>query len=273
MSIFIVKHTVSTTERPYLVDVLAEQCDLSKSKIKQALVFGGCWLKKKGLGRWVRCRKAKQVLQQTDCLEFYCDTDLLDVSFEPPELLQSYNHWGIWYKPANLLSQGTKYGDLHSMEVQVAKLSGREPVHLIHRLDKEACGIMVLAYNKKFARSLSALWKKGEVEKFYHVEVLGKTEASGKIHVPLDDKPAQSEFIKLKDLDNASLLEVKIHTGRLHQIRRHMAIVGHPVLGDPKYGKGNKNTQGMRLVATRVRFSLLGKQVDCELPATLYPLN
>ena len=273
MAKYVVKQTVTSTDQPYMVDFIAEHCEVSKSKIKKALIYGGGWLKKKNAQRWSRCRKAKQVLEAADSVEFYCDPQLLDQEFSPPQLLQTYRQWGIWYKPPNLLSQGTKYGDFHSMEVQVAKLSGQNKVNLIHRLDREASGIMVFAYSKALARSLSALWREAKVEKFYHIEVLGDTEPSGAIHHTLDGKPAMTEFIKLKSLETTSLLEVKIHTGRLHQIRRHMELIGHPVMGDPRYGKDNKNNQGMRLVATRVKFELEGKQVDCELPASLYPFN
>lgn len=73
----------------------------------------------------------------------------------------------------------------------------------------------------------------------------------------------------MKSLLNTSLLEVSIETGRLHQIRRHLAAIGHPVMGDPRYGEGNKNADGLKLVASRISFQYQSKPVECELSEAL----
>ncbi|MCE5311738.1 MAG: hypothetical protein LLF86_01145 [Nitrospiraceae bacterium] len=80
--------------------------------------------------------------------------------------------------------------------------------------------------------------------------------AKGRIELPLDSKDAATEyeFISYDPASNSSDLDVRIYTGRLHQIRRHFDMIGFPVIGDPKYGKGNKNKEGMRLVASCLEF-------------------
>jgi len=72
----------------------------------------------------------------------------------------------------------------------------------------------------------------------------------------VDGKAALTEFEALSydPAANASKVAVRIKTGRLHQIRRHFDLIGHPVMGDPRYGAGNKNKKGLQLVADRLSF-------------------
>lgn len=105
--------------------------------------------------------------------------------------------------------------------------------------------------------ALSALFRDGRIEKRYRVQVRGRTAEAGRIELPLDGKPACSDY-RLLGYDQAAdvaTLEVVIQTGRLHQIRRHLEAVGHPVMGDPRYGAGNKNREGLRLVAAGLAFT------------------
>jgi tRNA pseudouridine32 synthase/23S rRNA pseudouridine746 synthase len=70
----------------------------------------------------------------------------------------------------------------------------------------------------------------------------------------LDGKEAITHFEVLGNGNGRSLLLINIDTGRLHQIRRHLDIIGYPVMGDPKYGKGNKNREGLQLLAKSLNF-------------------
>jgi tRNA pseudouridine32 synthase/23S rRNA pseudouridine746 synthase len=90
------------------------------------------------------------------------------------------------------------------------------------------------------------------------VRVRGKIEEKkGEITLPLDGKRALTRYV-VTDYDAATdvaTLDVTIETGRLHQIRRHLALIAHPVMGDPKYGAGNKNNgEGMQLAAVGLSF-------------------
>jgi tRNA pseudouridine32 synthase/23S rRNA pseudouridine746 synthase len=73
----------------------------------------------------------------------------------------------------------------------------------------------------------------------------------------------------LEARDAKAIVRVKIDTGRLHQIRRHLEFVGHPIMGDPKYGRGNKNKDGLKLVATQLTFEdpWTGKSETYSLPS------
>ncbi len=151
--------------------------------------------------------------------------------------------------------------------------SARE-VFLVHRLDREASGLMLVAHSRVAAARLSALFQKNLIVKGYHAEVLGnagETGRHGHIAFPLDGKPSLTEF-KVGSYDpekNTSIVHVRIRTGRLHQIRRHFDMIGFPVLGDPRYGKGDKNREGMQLRAVSLRFlcPFENREVEVTLPA------
>ncbi|HEX4910224.1 MAG TPA: pseudouridine synthase, partial [Permianibacter sp.] len=134
-------------------------------------------------------------------------------------------------------------------------------VFLVHRLDREAAGLMLIAHTGKAAAALSALFADHTagaqvIDKRYQVEVRGELPLEGHIQKKLDSKPASTHFRRLAfDAErNVSLAEVLIDTGRKHQIRRHLAGIGCPVLGDPQYGEGNSDVRGLQLFAVQLKF-------------------
>ena len=115
---------------------------------------------------------------------------------------------------------------------------------------------MVIAYNSQAAAMLSNLFVENKVKKVYEAIIVGDLERGGKetITAPLDGKEAITHFEVLDNNPKISLIKVEIETGRLHQIRRHLDHIGHPIMGDPKYGRGNKNRQGLQLLAHSMSF-------------------
>jgi tRNA pseudouridine32 synthase/23S rRNA pseudouridine746 synthase len=133
--------------------------------------------------------------------------------------------------------------------VEVTK---KKETFLVHRLDRETEGLTLIAYTSEGAAKLSALFQENRIKKTYEAVVLGTMTPGRKetINASLDDKEAITHFEVLDSSEDFSLLRIEIETGRLHQIRRHLDHIGHPVMGDPKYGKGNKNREGLKLKAT-----------------------
>lgn len=133
-------------------------------------------------------------------------------------------------------------------------------MHLVQRLDREAGGLLVVAHDQGAAARLGLQLQRAEVDKAYVAEVLGDLAAAhgeaGEVAVPLDRKPALTRWRVLAwdPARRVSLVELRILTGRRHQIRRHLEILGHPVMGDPRYGRGNKNREGLRLAAVGLAF-------------------
>jgi tRNA pseudouridine32 synthase/23S rRNA pseudouridine746 synthase len=119
---------------------------------------------------------------------------------------------------------------------------------------------------------MGELFRNARIEKGYRAEVLGNmtAQAGRPIDRPLDGKAARTRVVEVRfDPDRSvSVVRLQIDTGRRHQIRRHLDAVGHPVMGDPRYGRGNKNRDGLKLVAERLSFTcpLSGEPVVVRVP-------
>jgi tRNA pseudouridine32 synthase/23S rRNA pseudouridine746 synthase len=241
-----------------IVEFLCGQSGISKRQLKDALQKGAVWLRKPR-GKLQRIRRATTPVKKGDFVALYFDHDLLQR--EPPQGRQLWRcpEYSVWYKPAGLLSQGNRFGDHASLLRQAELLDPlRKPVYLVHRLDREAEGLMLLAHTQTAARRLSQLFQRQQVEKKYEVTVCGKlSEPGGEITHPLDGKPAHTiyEVQAYDDATDTSRVKVNIKTGRKHQIRRHFLSIGHPVMGDPAYGRKNKNSTGMQLKACLLGFT------------------
>ena len=247
-------------------DFVASKVDLSKEKVKKAMMNGSCWLKKQNIRGLNRIRKAKTPIRVGDTIEFYFDPDIEFPSTEGFEALHETKHFGIYKKMPGMLSQGTRYGDAGSVLKEVAALKRQS--FLIHRLDREVGGLIVVGYSHKADTKLSELFRTESVEKYYRCWVMGiPDENQGMIEEPLDDKASKTSYKVIDKFEGKALLDVRIYTGRTHQIRRHLDIIGHPVIGDPRYGKGNKDDRGLQLVSCRICFEdpLHKRPVDVAL--------
>lgn len=272
MKHFIFRETVGDEGHPTACDFLASRTGLPKSRVKDAMNKGALRIKRNSTGL-KRLRKAKAELKAGDRIEFYYDEKLL--SLIPPRgvCLDDRIQYSVWYKPAGLLAQGTAFGDHCSLTRQVELFFPSRKVYLVHRLDREAEGIMLIAHTSRAASRLSDLFRNSRITKKYVAEVSGKIGepgARGKIDLPLDGKEAITSF-EVESFDpqsSTSVVSLTIETGRLHQIRRHLQMTGHPVMGDPRYGKGNKNAHGMRLCAVSLQFvcPIQQKEVVFSLP-------
>ncbi|MFA6465652.1 MAG: RluA family pseudouridine synthase, partial [Desulfurivibrionaceae bacterium] len=254
---FSMRITVAPEDAGTACELIASRAGLAKSRVKDAMCKGAVWLTGKRGGR-KRLRKATAQPGPGDVLDLFYDARLLAIKPPVAQCLHDAGQYSVWLKPAGLLAQGTDYGDHCSLVRQVeVHFRMKRPVLPVHRLDREAAGLMILAHTKGAAAKLSDLLQGNGIDKQYRITVLGRlSPEEGVIELPLDNKPAITQYT-LTAYDPAtgtSVAEVILKTGRLHQIRRHFAMLGHPVLGDPKYGTGNKNTTGMELVAHRLAF-------------------
>lgn len=266
---FSMKKTVREGDPLVLIDFLEKYTKLSKTVLKKILNNGGVWVRALGTSKRLKTRRATLPLLVESHVEFFFDPHFLNLEIPEAREIFSQKEWGVWYKPPGLLSQGTDFGDHCSILRQVEKNKGKG--FLIHRLDREAHGLMVFAYTRHAAGSLSKLWQEGTVEKWYKVEVVGNIKLhysnGGEINFKIDGKEARTTFKIIEQKEHTAILLVQIHTGRLHQIRRHFEELGYPVVGDPKYGVGNKNNNGIRLMAYQLKFTdpLSKRAINCEL--------
>lgn len=274
MKVFTIKKSVKEGDPLILIDFLEIHTKLSKSILKKVLNNGGVWVRKIASSKRLRVRRATAPLTNESHVEFYFDPRYVNLEVPESREVLSNKEWGLWYKPAGVLSQGTDFGDHGSILRQIEKSKGK--AYLIHRLDREAHGLMLFAYTHHAAGSFSQLWQKNQVEKFYKVEVVGNIKKhfpdGGEVHFKIDGKDAHSSFSIIEQNEHTAILLVQIHTGRLHQIRRHFEELGYPVLGDPKYGVGNKNSLGMRLMSYQLKFTdpLSRKVINFELSDVIF---
>jgi tRNA pseudouridine32 synthase/23S rRNA pseudouridine746 synthase len=254
----IVEHTVSRGDPTVAIACLAALTDLPKLRLKDAMNKGAVWLARPGR-RPQRLRRVTTELKPGDRLSLYYDPKVLALDPIPPRLLRDFTRYSAWYKPPGLLVDGSRFGDHCTLERQVEKHFHNRPALLVHRLDREASGIVLVAHSSSAAARLGALFRERAMQKEYEIEVLGvvgECGARGAIDTPLDGKPSRTEYevLAVDVAAGRTRLRVNMLTGRYHQIRRHFADVGHPVLGDPRYGEGNADPRGLQLVATRLAF-------------------
>jgi tRNA pseudouridine32 synthase/23S rRNA pseudouridine746 synthase len=259
MQKFTLNKAVSIDDPATACEFLANHTGLSKSRIKDAMTKGAVWLKKTK-GKQHRIRRATAAVRAGDILSINYDAGLLGLAPLRPDLISDQHRYSVWHKPAGLMTQGTKFGD-HCSLLRQAELffKSRREVFPVHRLDREAAGIVLLAHDKKAAGMLSGLFVSRQIIKRYHARVLGNLATKGprgKIDQTLEGKSAVTEFAVTgyDPAANVSSVDVIIHTGRKHQIRRHFEAIGFPVIGDPRYGQGNKNKSGLKLMATSLEF-------------------
>lgn len=151
---------------------------------------------------------------------------------------------------------------------------------LVHRLDKDTSGILLIAKNDDLAQEMETQFAEGKVEKEYLCLVVGRIARNeGKIDVPLpgrQGKPARAltEYRVVRRFSNTTLLRVRIATGRMHQIRLHLAQLGHPVVMDDQYGdftfnktfRKEFNLKRQFLHAAKLALIYRGKKQTCRAP-------
>ncbi|MDT8419982.1 MAG: RluA family pseudouridine synthase [Desulfuromonadales bacterium] len=178
-------------------------------------------------------------------------------------------------KPAGLAvhsSQGHEQSNLTSrVEELLSRRGDRFSVAPVHRLDLETSGPVLFGKGRQACAELGKMFMRREVEKYYLAMVSGETRGAGRLcsDVPAKGKQKQAltEFRALLRNRQASLLEIRLGTGRQHQIRRQLAQAGHPLFGDLRYGGPCPNMLA-RLFLHSCRLSFVdpfsGAQLDLE---------
>jgi tRNA pseudouridine32 synthase/23S rRNA pseudouridine746 synthase len=240
------------------LELLASESGLSKQKIKDAMSKGAVWLSKNkdktGSARPLRRKNSK--IKEGNQLFLYYNEGVLAETAAMPELVADEDHYSVWDKPYGVWAQGSKWGDHCSIGRLVEQyFDYNRQSFVVHRLDRAASGLMVVAHNKKAAAALSQLFAKREVTKTYHAKVEGRLpQPEITIKQAIDGKPAISHVKELSFDGESSLVEVNIETGRKHQIRLHLAGIGCPIIGDRLHGNGGENTPNLQLKAVKIGF-------------------
>jgi tRNA pseudouridine32 synthase/23S rRNA pseudouridine746 synthase len=237
------------------IDWLADNTPLSRMQLKKALACGAVWLQTGK--RQERLRRATRELPANTILHIYFDADIIAIDPPSPTLVADEEKYSVWFKPPGLLSQGSKQGD-HCALLRIVEQQLNRKVFLVHRLDREASGLMLIAHTEKAAAALSDLFQSSKIAKHYRASVLGELKLSTlpfMIDSDIDGKHAVTWIDSaVYDAGNRQThLQIHIDTGRKHQIRRHLAELGHAVVGDARYGKPDGG-QVMALQACRIEY-------------------
>jgi len=242
--------------------LLANHTDLSQAKIKDAMQKGALWLLR-GNDR-KRLRRASKPLKTGDILELNYNADLLSQVVPEPQLVHDAQHYTVWYKPYGLYCQGSRWGDFASInrwvEINLPTLitSAERPVFLVHRLDRATTGLILLCHSKTAARLFSNMFERGEIDKRYQAIVHGDFSILQKNHSidqMVDGKAAQSIFSFVEKKNKYSLVDVKLLTGRKHQIRQHLCGSGYPIVGDRLYGTDTSFDRNLQLQSVSMEFT------------------
>ncbi|MCE9596879.1 MAG: RluA family pseudouridine synthase [Spirochaetia bacterium] len=185
------------------------------------------------------------------------------------------NHLLVIDKPAGILSQadGTKRDDVLTLCKAYIREKYKKPgdvfLGLVHRLDFEVSGVMVIARTSKAAARLSEQFRNRTVQKFYEAVIQGKMDPPrGRLEILMrkdegrrlartaeeddyDAKPASLSYRTLQKYGQRSLIEIELESGRFHQIRFQFSEDGHPIVGDTRYG-GSPARSGLALRAVRL---------------------
>jgi len=250
--------TTATTSGERAIDLLiAAAPGLSRQQIKQAMQKGAAWLKPLHKKSQRRLRRITQPLKKGDELFLYFDEHLLSLIADPAHLIADEKQYSVWNKPTGMLAQGTLYGDHCSLLYFVEQyFQPRRRCFLVHRLDSAASGLMLIAHSDHAAAAFSALFQQRAMTKRYRVTVEGLLDKNTHvISEVLDGKDAITRIEQnIPREDGHSELIVLIETGRKHQIRRHLASMGHPVIGDREYGS-SRTKEALQLRATELSFT------------------
>lgn len=221
------------------LQLLTTSQNLSSQQIEQCFDNGAVWLQSSG--KPVRLYDAETLVKQGQTVHLYCNASTLTDCPYTPDLVEDQQQFSIWNKPSGMLSQGSKWGDHWTIQRWIKKhIWPQRDCLITHRLDRFTSGLIIVAHDDAINRQFHRLFEKRAIHKTYRAVVIGDMSSGEDINIetPIDGKSA---LTRLKVLQShaelmMSLLEIKPETGRKHQIRRHLAQAGHPVVNDRQYG-------------------------------------
>src|SRR5665647_15829 len=163
------------------------------------------------------------------------DRPVLDILYENGQI-------AVVNKPSGLPMHRTAECEDNLVEFGQTYMIQRETpckLYPVNRLDRGTSGAVILAKSSSSAGIYGRQVKETGLDKLYLALVWGTTEKSGVINEALDDKESETRYRTILSGDNCSLLAVTPISGRMHQIRRHLAAIGHPIMADKRYGGGD----------------------------------
>jgi 23S rRNA pseudouridine1911/1915/1917 synthase len=285
--------TIQITEAAIRLDKYLAKVytDLSRSYIQKLIEQG--YIMVNGYGAKVSQKlntgdKISFSLPHPEPISLAAEPIPLNIVYEDNDLVVLNKPAGLTVHPAPGHTSHTLVNAMLAHCPDLAKFGDSLRPGIVHRLDKDTSGLMVIAKNSPAQQNLINQFKTRSVYKGYLVLVKGKlTPTRGIIEAPIGRHPANRKLMavvtsgrqartgyRVKEyLDNYTLLEVTLETGRTHQIRVHLSAIGYPVVGDPVYGVKSAHLKRQFVHAYRLGFHIPSsgefKEFTCELPQDL----
>lgn len=267
------KHALTTTvkleEDGYMVkDIIYGRLDLSRGLLRRMKRGGGVYLngKKDFLTRRVKHGDRIDIVFYDEGTSMEPENIPLNIVFEDDYLLVINKPVGMAVHPTGAYQTGTL---ANAIAYYWDSIGLKTKVRLVHRIDRETSGLIMIAKEPYTLQRLLVQLKEQTLVREYLALVAGTPPTQGVIEAPIgrsmdhgvkravssEGKMARTVYTNLKSCSQASLLRVRLESGRTHQIRVHMASRGHPLLGDPLYNEQAKATElGQALHAWRLEF-------------------
>ncbi len=212
----------------------------------------------------------------------------LDVIYEDDALLVVNKPAGMVVHPAYGHASGTLVNAVLAHCPQIADVGGPDRAGVVHRLDKDTSGLILIAKDSVTRAALQRQFKRRQVAKTYLALVEGQMQPrEGVVEAPVgrdkrqrkkmavvrSGREARTMYRAIEYFANYTLLEVRPHTGRTHQVRVHLSWLGYPIVGDAVYGRHRQRLLRSRhfLHAARIRFSHPATSEEVEFEAPLPP--
>lgn len=275
---------IVTEDKIRIDKYLTEKTDLSRSKIQKLIDEGKILVNGNGVSSNYKVKLNDKIEIKEEDMDFSIDIVKenipLDIVYEDEYLLVINKKSGMVTHPA----PGNYTGTLVNALLYKFDLEG-DPIRpgIVHRLDKDTSGLMVVAKNEKVHDLLASMIKDKKVERHYLALVEGVIpHETGTIDAPIgrdvynrqkmavtdvNGKDSITHFKVLKRYKDKTLVECVLETGRTHQIRVHMAYIKHPVVNDPLYNKKKADSFGQMLHSKSIKFThpITGKEIYYEV--------
>jgi 23S rRNA pseudouridine1911/1915/1917 synthase len=288
------EHIVENDEKDKRLDVLVTDIakDKSRSFIQNLIKEGKVLVNEEVKASNYKVRlndRLTMSIPEVKKLELKSEAIPLDILYEDKDVIVVNKEQGMVVHPASSIVSGTLVNALLSHCTDLSGINGVARPGIVHRIDKDTSGILVVAKNDYAHNKLALQLKEHSMKRVYIALVEGIIkEDEGTIDKPLgrdpktkikmaivkDGRRAITHFKVIERFNNATLIECRLETGRTHQIRVHLASLGHPLLGDPVYGykKQKYNIKGQALHAKILGFvhPSSGKYLEFEAPLPDY---
>jgi 23S rRNA pseudouridine1911/1915/1917 synthase len=234
--------TVTFSQRGMsLLDFLAGNRGLSRNRAKALIDTRNVFVNRRRV--WM----ARHQLEAGDSVEIGETVESKQMATRLPILFQDSNYIVV-DKPAGTISNGPD-----SAESILKEQINMPSIAAVHRLDRDTGGCLLFAKTKEALDAAISLFRKHDMKKTYHVIVIGEMRSKERtISLPVDGQRAVTRLKALDSNRSASHLLATIETGRMHQIRKHLASIGNPVLGDSHYGPQTEATRKTMSVARQM---------------------